>query len=114
MPASQIKLFVFPRMFGIPNLSPFCCKLETWLRIAKIPYGVVETSDPRTAPRRKLPYIEDDGVRIADSSVIVDHLSRTRSIDLDESLSPRQHATAVLVQRTLEEHYAFVLAYTHL
>jgi hypothetical protein len=26
-----IKLFQFPRMFGIPNLSPFCCKLETWL-----------------------------------------------------------------------------------
>ena len=22
-----IKLFQFPRMFGIPNLSPFCCKL---------------------------------------------------------------------------------------
>jgi len=29
-----IKVFQFPRMFAIPNLSPFCCKLETWLRIA--------------------------------------------------------------------------------
>jgi glutathione S-transferase len=114
MHAPPIKLFVFPRMFGIPNLSPFCCKLETWLRIAKIPYTVVETSDPRTAPRRKLPYIEDAGVRIADSSMIVDHLARTRSIDLDEGLSQSQRATALLVQRTLEEHYAFVLAYTHL
>jgi glutathione S-transferase len=114
MHTSQIKLFVFPRMFAIPNLSPFCCKLETWLRIAKVPYTIVETRDPRTAPRRKLPYIEDDGVRIADSSVIVDHLSRTRSIDLDEGLSPNQSAAALLVQRTLEEHYAFVLAYTHL
>ncbi|HTV18561.1 MAG TPA: glutathione S-transferase family protein, partial [Polyangiaceae bacterium] len=109
-----IKLFVFPRMFAIPNLSPFCCKLETWLRIAKIPYTVMETADPRTAPRRKLPFIEDGGERIADSSVIVDHLSRKRAINLDEGLSPSQRATAVLVQRTLEEHYAFVLAYTHL
>lgn len=114
MPSPQIKLFVFPRMFGIPNLSPFCCKLETWLRIAKIPYTVVETSDPRTAPRRKLPYIEDAGRRIADSSVIIEHLARTRALDLDESLSTNQRATALLVQRTLEEHYAFVLAYTHL
>jgi glutathione S-transferase len=114
MHASPIKLFVFPRIFGIPNLSPFCCKLETWLRIAKIPYVVVETSDPRTAPRRKLPYVEDGGARIADSSVIVDHLSRTRSMDLDEGLSPSQRATALLVQRTLEDHFAFVLAYTHL
>jgi len=110
----QIKLFVFPRMFSIPNLSPFCCKLETWLRIAKLPYVLVETSDPRGAPRRKLPYIEDGGVRIADSSLIVEHLSRTRSIDLDERLSSSQRATALLVQRTIEEHYAFVLAYTHL
>lgn len=31
----RIKLFQFPRMFGIPNVSPFCCKLETWLRIAR-------------------------------------------------------------------------------
>jgi len=51
MPSLQIKLFVFPRMFGILNLSPFCCKLETWLRIAKIPYTVVETnSEARFLP----------------------------------------------------------------
>src|SRR5262245_34477238 len=25
------KLFQFPRMFAIPNFSPFCCKLEIWL-----------------------------------------------------------------------------------
>jgi glutathione S-transferase len=109
-----IKLFVFPRMFAIPNLSPFCCKLETWLRIAQIPYEVVATRDPRTAPRRKLPYIEDDGVRIPDSGVVIEHLSRTRSIDPDAHLSPAQRATALLVRRALEEHYAFVLAYTHL
>jgi hypothetical protein len=24
-----VRLFQFPRMFGIPNISPFCCKLET-------------------------------------------------------------------------------------
>jgi glutathione S-transferase len=114
MPDPPIKLFVFPRMFAIPNLSPFCCKLETWLRIAKVPYVVVETTDPRSAPRRKLPYIEDDGRRIADSSLIIEHVSRTRAIDLDGWLSPGQRATALLVQRTLEEHYAFVLAYTHL
>src|SRR5689334_21420766 len=92
-----IKLFVFPRMFAIPNLSPFCCKLETWLRIAQIPYEVVETRDPRTAPRRKLPYIEDDGVRIPDSEVVIEHLARRRSIDPDAHLSPAQRATALLV-----------------
>lgn len=111
---APIKLFQFPRMFGIPNLSPFCCKLETWLRIAELPYEIVETRDPRSGPRGKLPFIEDDGARIADSSVIIEHLVRSRGVDPDAHLDASQRATALLVQRTLEEHYAFVLAYTHL
>lgn len=109
-----IKLFQFPRMFGIPNVSPFCCKLETWLSIACVPYEVVDTPDPRKGPKGKLPFIEDAGVRIADTSLIVDHLVRTRGADPDAGLNASQRAIALLVQRTLEEHYAFVLAYTHL
>ena len=108
----SIKLFQFPRMFGIPNLSPFCCKLETWLRITRIPYEVVD-SDPRKGPKGKLPFIEDSGVRIGDTSLIIDHLKRTRGVDPDSRLDAAQRATALLVQRTLEEHYAFVTLYTH-
>ena len=110
----SIKLFQFPRMFGIPNLSPFCCKLETWLRIAGISYEIVETPDPRKGPKRKLPFIEDGGERIADTAIIIEHLKRTRDVDPDAHLDASQRATALLVQRTLEEHYAFVVAYTHL
>jgi glutathione S-transferase len=109
-----IKLFQFPRMFGIPNLSPFCCKLETWLRIAGVHYEVVDTPDPRMGPKGKLPFIEDAGVRIGDTSIIVDYLVKTRGVDPDARLDDSQRATALLVQRTLEEHYAFILAYTHL
>jgi glutathione S-transferase len=109
-----VKLFQFPRMFGIPNLSPFCCKLETWLRIAGIPYKIVETPDPRKGSKRKLPFIEDAGTRIADTSIIIDHLKRTRGVDPDARLDASQRTIALLVQRTLEEHYAFVVAYTHL
>ena len=39
---------------------------------------------------------------------------RTRGVDPDARLDAAQRAIALLVQRTLEEHYAFVLAYTHL
>jgi glutathione S-transferase len=108
-----VKLFQFPRMFGIPNLSPFCCKLETWMRIAGVPYEVVDTSDPQKAPKGKLPFIEDGGRRFADTSLIVDHLARTRGVDPDAHLDTSERAIALLVQRTLEEHYAFVVLYTH-
>jgi glutathione S-transferase len=111
---SPIKLYQFPRLFGIPNVSPFCCKLETWLRIARIPYEVVDTLDLRKAPMGKLPFIDDGGVYVADSSLIVDYLVRTRGVDPDARLDAAQRAIVLLVQRTLEEHYAFVMAYTHL
>ena len=61
-----------------------------------------------------MPFIEDAGVRIADTSLIVDHLVKTRGVDPDARLDASQRAIALLVQRTLEEHYAFVLAYTHI
>jgi glutathione S-transferase len=110
---APIRLFQFPRLFAIPNLSPFCCKLETWLRIAGMPYQVVDTPDPRKAPKGKLPFIEDAGLRLGDTSLIIEHLVKTRGIDPDAHLDERQRARARLVQRTLEEHYAFVLLYTH-
>jgi glutathione S-transferase len=108
-----IKLFQFPPMFGVPNLSPFCCKLETWLRIAHIPYEVVNISDPRKGPKGKLPFIEEAGQRIGDTSLVVAHLAKTRGVDLDAHLDASRRAIALLVQRTLEEHYAFVVLYTH-
>ena len=52
-------------------------------------------------------------MRIADTSLIIDHLKRTRGVDPDALLDAAQRATALLVQRTLEEHYAFVALYTH-
>jgi glutathione S-transferase len=108
-----IRLFQFPRMLGVQNLSPYCCKLETWLRIANVPYEVVDTPDPRKGPKGKVPFIEDAGERIADSSLIIDHLIKTRAVDPDAGLDESQRAIALLVQRTLEEHYAFVTLYTH-
>ena len=110
---ARIRLFQFPRQFSVPNLSPFCCKLETWLRIADIPYDVVDTPNPRNGPKGKLPFIEDGSMRIDDSSLIIAHLKKTRGVDPDAHLSPMQQTTALLVQRTLEEHYAFVVLYTH-
>ena len=110
----MIKVFQFPRMFAVPNLSPFCSKLETWLRIAGVPYQVVDLGDPRKGPRGKLPYIDDGGVIVADTSLIIDHLKKTRGVDPDAHLDANQRATGHVVQRALEGHYTFVLAYTHL
>ena len=96
-----------------PELEPVLLQARDLAADRGIPYEVVDTSDPRKGPKGKLPFIEDGGRRIADTSLIVDHLARTRGVDLDAHLDTSQRAIALLVQRTLEEHYAFVVLYTH-
>ena len=62
----MITLNQFARVWGIPNPSPFCTKVETYLRMAGIPYEVADAVPPQ-APKGKLPYITDGGRKIADS-----------------------------------------------
>ena len=59
-------LYQFAPTWGIPNLGQFNVKVETYLRMTKLPYKVVETL-PLKGPKGKLPFIEDEGLRIADS-----------------------------------------------
>jgi len=56
----MIKLFQFAPAFGLPNASPFCMKLETYLRMAGLPFELVNSGDVMKAPNHKLPYIHHD------------------------------------------------------
>lgn len=106
----MITLYQFDRTWGIPNLSPFCCKVETYLRIAGIDH-VVEPAFPLRAPKGKLPYIEDRGQLLADSRFIIAHL-KTAYKDLDADLNPQQLAVSMAMQRLLEEHLFWIALYS--
>ncbi len=107
----MIKLYQFPPVWG-KNVSPFALKLETWLKLSKLDYQVVPSRSNK-APKGKLPFIEDaDGTKIADSSLIIDYLKRTREIDPDHELSERQRAEAISLQRLFEDHFYFIQAYS--
>jgi len=106
----MIKLHQFPPVFG-RNISLF--KLETWLRLAGLPYEVAPTRNPGRGPKGKLPFIvDDDGAAGADSSLIVEHLARTRGIDLDRELSREQRAQALALQRLFEDCLYFVAVWS--
>ena len=49
----MIKLYQFPAAWGLPNPSPYCMKLEVYMRLAEIPYEIVTWHDPRKAPKGK-------------------------------------------------------------
>ncbi len=108
----MIKLYQFPSCWGIPNASPFCAKLETYLRMTKLPFEIKKVMDPRKAPKGKLPYIEDNGIRIADTDLIIAYLKEKYGDVLDANQTPAQHAQSTLIQRTLEEHLYWCMLYS--
>lgn len=108
----MIKLYQFPPAFGLPNASPFCMKLETWLRMAGLPYECPRGADLRKAPKGKMPYIEDDGRAVADSSLIIDYLTKKCNVTLDAHLTPRERGEALALQRLFEEHLYWVAVYS--
>ena len=108
----MIRLYQFAPVWGM-NVSPFTLKLETWLKLSNIDYQSVVLRMPGKAPKGKLPYIQDeDGRQIADSTLIIDHLKRTRKIDPDHELTERQRAEAVSLQRLFEDHFYFIGLYS--
>ena len=110
----MIQLYQFDPAFGLPNASPFCMKLETWLRMAGLPFEAPlgTLRNLQRAPKGKLPYIVDQGVAIADSSFIIEHLKRQHGDTLDGWMDARQKATALALQRLLEEHLYWAVVYT--
>lgn len=100
----MITLHQFHPAFGLPNPSPFCMKVETYLRMAGLPYRCDNRASPLSAPKGKLPWIDDDGAVVADSSFIVEHLRARHGDALDAWLTPAQRATALAFQRLFEEH----------
>lgn len=95
---------------GRLNASPFVGKLETWLRLAGIPYAF-KVGNPLKAPKGKVPYIDDDGVLMGDSQLIIQHLTRVHGVTLDDHLSERDRAAGHAVRRMLEEATYFCTLY---
>ena len=107
----MIKLHQFKDNLGVPNPSPFCMKVETYLRMAGLEYEVVLVLDPRKAPKGKAPHVEDDGKTIADSHFILDHLERKYHTGIDDHLSAQEKSIAHAFARMLEERFYWGLMY---
>ncbi len=100
----MIRLYQFAPAFGLPNASPFCMKVETYLRMAGLPYECARGASLLKAPKGKFPYIEDGGRRIADSTHIIDYLKAAYGDRLDAHLAPAERAAALALQRLMEEN----------
>ena len=96
-------------VFGQPAASPFAMKADLQLKMSGLPYRRGEGGTPQSGPKGKIPYIEDNGVLIGDSTFIRDYLEKTYSVDLDAGLTVEQRARAWCVERMLEDHLYWAL-----
>jgi glutathione S-transferase len=107
----MIKLYQFQPAFGLPNASPFCMKVENYLRMARLPYEVVPNASHFKAPKGKLPYIEDNGKVVADSSFIIEYLKAAYGDALDAKLTAFEKAEAHALKRLMEENLYWAMVY---
>ena len=105
-------LYQFPRHFGLPNASPFCVKVETWLRMAGIRYENAWVTNPARMPKGKCPAIAHEGRTIGDSTFILEYLEERFAPGLDEALDAEARAAAHAFARMLEERSYWVLVYS--
>ncbi|KIJ06981.1 hypothetical protein PAXINDRAFT_121326 [Paxillus involutus ATCC 200175] len=115
-PDPTVLFYAFPKTPDVPFLSPFCQKLETFLRYTKVPYKF-HAVPPKQGPRGKLPYVQvkrDDGTSetVSDSHMIIRYLIENNiTLDPDAKLSELQKAESSAWQAYAEGELAQTLAY---
>ncbi|HEY9218280.1 MAG TPA: glutathione S-transferase family protein [Phenylobacterium sp.] len=102
----MITLYGTAQMFGLPEASPYVMKTDVQLQLADVPYVKVAAM-PTDAPKGQVPFIDDGGVRLGDSTFIRLHLEERYGVDLDAGLSAAERAQAWAVERMVENHFGW-------
>ena len=105
----MITLYGAGEGFGLPEISPFVTKTEVQLKMAGLAYRK-ERARREDSPKGQVPFIDAEGIRIADSTFIRAYFERTYGVDFDEGLAPEQRATAWAIERMMENHFNWVSA----
>ena len=105
----MVKIYGFGPAPGLPDFSPYVIKAMTLLKMAGVDY-VIDTKGMRRAPKGKLPYIDDGGVIVADSTLIRFHLEKTRNFDFDARLTPQARAQSWAIEKLCEDHLGSIIA----
>jgi glutathione S-transferase len=102
----MITLYTAPSLWGLASISPPCLELETWLRMAKLPYKpvIVTATNFELAPKGKIPFIEYQGQLFGDAYLIIEMLKQKEGIDLDANLNAIERSISLAFRRMLKEN----------
>jgi glutathione S-transferase len=101
----MITIYQYIPGWNVPCISPFVTKTIYYMRMAGIPHEVKRQDLNRLeqdAPYGKLPFIEDNGVKVADSTTIIDYLRKYTDLDSDAPATER--AQMLAWNRMIDEH----------
>lgn len=107
----MIRLYQTQRAWGLPNYSQSSMKLETWLRMTGLKYEIPPL-DFRLAPKGKVPFIDDEGTLMGDSTLIVEHLQERYKVDPDAGLSSGERAVGLAFRRMIKENLFWSTLYS--
>lgn len=96
--------------FGLPEISPYVIKTEIQLKMAGLDY-VKAPGRPDRSPKGQLPFIEDEGELIADSTFIRAHIEEKYGVDLDRGLCAQKRAEAWALERMVENHLGWCMVH---
>ncbi|CAG9534942.1 unnamed protein product [Cercopithifilaria johnstoni] len=103
-----VYLYQFSRASSSPNISPFCFKVETWLRANKLKHEL--RSYWNFQPwERYLPFVELNGEKISCSQLIVEQLQR--HFNLNDQLEKVDIGVARAIDRMIERNTHYLLLY---
>lgn len=105
-----LTLYACGEGFGLPEVSPYVTKSEIQLQMAGLAYVKVQ-GWREDSPKGQLPYIEDAGQKIADSTFIRGHIEARYGVDLDAGLDTVQRAQAWAIERMCENQLAWTSGY---
>lgn len=103
----MLELIQFPRHLGVMNASPFCMKVEVFLKLAGLPYRVNDRTPPMRLPKGKLPALRDGDRLVCDSQAIVEHLQQQHGAQLPPGLRQPLRGADLALCRLFEEDFYF-------
>jgi len=107
----MVYLFQFTRSPQIPSISPFCLKLESWLKLHGIKYQNVDHKCKHRSKKGMLPFIELNGEEIADSNMIIETLSKKFEKEMPAELSQDQKNVQHAMVAMVENHLHWTIVY---
>ncbi|XP_032876930.1 failed axon connections homolog [Amblyraja radiata] len=93
----------------VPSLSPFCLKMETYLRMADLPYQ--NYFDGKLSPQGKMPWIEYNHQKVSGTEFIIDFLQDKLGVNLNKHMDSSERAVSRAITKMAEEHFYWAIVY---